>query len=282
MAAPETRYARSGDLPIAYQTVGDGPQDLVFVHGWISHIEHVWEEPSVARFYSRLASFTRLILIDKRGTGMSDPVPLDRLPTLEERMDDVRAVMDAAGSQRATLFGTSEAGALNLMFAATYPDRTAALILLNSYARIAWAQDYPWGIPADAAGELLKSIDAGSGHGVAPDAPGAPPANDTAHAAAVGDGRWREVLDRFYSAVRRELAGFGGRELDSAGDGVFASFDGPARAIRCGVAIARAVRPLDLAVRVGLHTGECEVIGDKVGGIAVHIGARVAAQAHAD
>ena len=123
METPETRYARSGDVHIAYQTVGDGPRDLVFVHGWISHIEHVWEEPSVARFFSRLASFTRLILLDKRGTGMSDPVPLDRLPTLEERMDDVRAVMDAAGSERATLFGTSEAGALNLLFAATYPER---------------------------------------------------------------------------------------------------------------------------------------------------------------
>ena len=388
MAAPETRYARSGDLHIAYQTVGDGPQDLVFVHGWISHIEHVWEEPSVARFFSRLASFTRLILLDKRGTGMSDPVPLDRLPTLEDRMDDVRAVMDAAGSQRATLFGTSEAGALNLMFAATYPDRTAALILLNSYARIAWAPDYPWGIPADAAGELLKSIEAGWGQGVAFEALVASQANDpaqrawwaryqrlaaspgaavtllrraydtdarsvlsairvptlvlhragdpfsgpehgrylaehipgaryvelsgadhllfaedadrvvrervlatvlfadivdsTARAAAVGDRRWRDVLDRYYAAVRLELARFRGRELDTAGDGVFASFDGPARAIRCGVAIARAVRPLDLAVRVGLHTGECEVIGDKVGGIAVHIGARVAAQARAD
>ena len=183
MAAPETRYARSGDLHIAYQTVGDGPQDLVFVHGWISHIEHVWEEPSVARFFSRLASFTRLVLLDKRGTGMSDPVPLDRLPTLEERMDDVRAVMDAAGSDRATLFGTSEAGALNLMFAATHPDRTAALILLNSYARIAWAPDYPWGIPADAAGELLKSIEVGWGQGVAFEALVASQANDPAQRA---------------------------------------------------------------------------------------------------
>src|SRR5438094_3221028 len=135
METPETRYARSGDVHIAYQTVGDGPRDLVFVHGWISHIEHVWEEPSVARFFSRLASFTRLILLDKRGTGMSDPVPLDRLPTLEERMDDVRAVMDAAGSERATLFGTSESGAWNCMFPSTYPDRTAARSVLKSYTR---------------------------------------------------------------------------------------------------------------------------------------------------
>ena len=140
---PETRYAKSGNLHIAYQVTGDGPVDLVFVHGWISHIEHLWEEPSLARFLSRLASFSRLILLDKRGTGLSDPVPLDKLPTLEERMDDLRAVMAAAGSERAALLGTSEAGALNLLFSATHPERTAALILLNSYARLTWAEDYP-------------------------------------------------------------------------------------------------------------------------------------------
>jgi pimeloyl-ACP methyl ester carboxylesterase len=400
VAIPQTRYARSGQLHIAYQVVGDGPQDLVFVHGWIAHIEHVWEEPSLARFFNRLASFTRLILLDKRGTGMSDPVPLDGLPTLEERMDDVRAVMDAAGSERAALFGTSEAGALNLLFAAANPERTAALILLNSYARIAWADDYPWGIPAEAAAELLEAIEAGWGEGVAFEALVASQVNDpamrawwaryqrlaaspgaavtllrrafdtdaravlsairvptlimhrradpfsgpehgrylaehipgarfvklsgadhllfaegadqiiaevrefltgtreeheservlatilfvdiaesTARAAALGDRRWRDLLDRYYAAVRAELGRFRGRELDTAGDGVFASFDGPARAIRCGVAVANAVRPLGIAVRVGLHTGECEVIGDKVGGIAVHIGARVATRA---
>ena len=180
VAAPQTRYARSGDLHIAYQVVGDGPQDLVFVHGWISHIEHVWEEPSLARFFNRLASFTRLILLDKRGTGMSDPVPLDRLPTLEERMDDIRAVMDSAGSERATLFGTSEAGALNLLFAATHPERIGALILLNSYARIAWAEDYPWGIPAEAGAELLKAIEASWGEGVLFEALVASQANDPA------------------------------------------------------------------------------------------------------
>src|ERR1700675_3819979 len=128
---PETRYARSGNLHIAYQVAGDGPIDLVFVHGWISHIEHMWEEPSLARFLRGLASFSRLILLDKRGPGLSDPGPPDQLPTLEERMDDVRAVMDAAGSPRAAMMGTSEAGALNLLFAATYPERAASLILLN-------------------------------------------------------------------------------------------------------------------------------------------------------
>src|SRR3989338_4721659 len=164
---PETKYARSGTLHIAYQVTGQGNVDLIFVHGWISHIEHLWEEPSVARFLRRLASFSRLILLDKRGTGLSDPVPLDKLPTLEERMDDVRAVMDAAGSPRAVLLGTSEAGALNLLFAATYPERTAALILLNSYARLAWSEDYPWGIPGDAAEGLLRNIEDGWGKGVA-------------------------------------------------------------------------------------------------------------------
>lgn len=152
---PETRYAKSGNVHIAYQVTGDGPVDLVFVHGWISHIEHLWEEPNLARFLNRLASFSRLILLDKRGTGLSDPVPLDKLPTLEERMDDLRAVMDAVGSQRAALLGTSEAGALNLLFSATHPDRTAALILLNSYARLTWAEDYPHGIPPTGAEQLL-------------------------------------------------------------------------------------------------------------------------------
>jgi pimeloyl-ACP methyl ester carboxylesterase len=164
---PETRYARSGNLHIAYQVAGDGPVDLVFVHAWISHIEHLWEEPSLARFLSRLASFSRLILLDKRGTGLSDPVPLDKLPTLEERMDDLRAVMDAAGSERAALLGTSEAGALNLLFSATHPDRTAALILLNSYARLTWAEDYSYGIRPNDADKLLEAIESGWGKGVA-------------------------------------------------------------------------------------------------------------------
>src|SRR3989338_5112109 len=158
---PETKYARSGTLHIAYQVTGQGNVDLIFVHGWISHIEHLWEEPSVARFLRRLASFSRLILLDKRGTGLSDPVPLDKLPTLEERMDDLRAVMDAVGSERAALMGTSEAGALSLLFAATHPSRTVALVLLNSYARLAYAPDYAHGIPAEQAQGLLQAIEEG-------------------------------------------------------------------------------------------------------------------------
>ena len=164
---PETKYARSSDYHIAYQTIGTGPLDLLFLHGWISHIEHLWEEPRIARFLDRLASFSRLILLDKRGTGLSDPVPLDRLPTLEERMDDVRAVLDAVGSKRAAFFGTSEAGALSLLFAATYPSRTTALVFLNSYARLAYAPDYPQGIPAEQALGLLQAIEEEWGKGVA-------------------------------------------------------------------------------------------------------------------
>lgn len=397
---PETKYAKSGDYHIAYQTIGTGPLDLVFMHGWISHIEHMWEEPRMARFLDRLGSFSRLILIDKRGTGMSDPVPLDRLPTLEERMDDVRAVLDAVGSERAAFLGTSEAGALSLLFAATYPSRTTALVLLNSYARLAHAPDYPQGIPAEQAQGLLQAIEEGWGKGVAFEAlvasqadnasmkswwaryqrlaaspgaavtllrsayetdarsvlpaiavpvlvlhragdpftgpehgrylaehiPGAkfvelsgvdhlffaedmdrllseiqefltgvPEAREpdrvlatvmfvdivssTEHATRLGDRQWRDVLDRYYAIARRQLARFRGREIDTAGDGLFATFDGPARAIRCARTIVDEVSVLEIAVRVGIHSGECEVIGDKVGGIAVHTGARIAGRA---
>jgi class 3 adenylate cyclase len=339
-------------------------------------------------------------LLDKRGTGMSDPVPLDRLPTLEERMDDVRAVMDAAGSTRATLMGTSEAGALNLLFAATNPERTASLVLLNSYARLAWSEDYPWGIRAADAEGLLDAIQQGWGKGVAFEAlvasqsdnasmrawwaryqrlaasPGAAVtllrraldtdargvlstirvptlilhragdpftgaehgrylahhiagaryvelagvdhlffaedsdrllaeiqefltgereaveservlatvlfvdiAGSIAEAARLGDRRWHDRLEAFYRTVRAELSRFRGRELDTAGDSLFATFDGPARAIRCASAILDGVRAHNMEVRTGLHTGECEVIGAKVGGLAVHIGARIAALA---
>lgn len=397
---PETKYARSSDYHIAYQTIGTGPLDLLFLHGWISHIEHLWEEPRIARFLDRLASFSRLILLDKRGTGLSDPVPLDRLPTLEERMDDVRAVLDAVGSKQAAFFGTSEAGALSLLFAATYPSRTTALVLLNSFARLAYAPDYPQGIPAEQALGLLQAIEEEWGKGVAFEAlvasqtdnasmkswwaryqrlaaspgaavrllqsafetdarsvlpaitvpvlvlhragdpftgpehgrylaervPGAkfvelsgvdhlffaedmdrllseiqefltgvPEAREpdrvlvtvmfvdivgsTEHLTRLGDRQWRDVLDRYYAIARRQLVRFRGREIATAGDGLFATFDGPARAIRCARTIADEVSVLEIAVRVGIHSGECEVMGDNVGGIAVHTGARIAGQA---
>jgi pimeloyl-ACP methyl ester carboxylesterase/DNA-binding CsgD family transcriptional regulator len=154
-----TKYATSGDASIAYQVLGDGPVDLVFVMGWVSHLDAFWEEPRFARFLHRLTGFSRLILLDKRGTGLSDPVPLHRLPTLEQRMDDVRAVMDAVGSQRAAVLGVSEAGALCTLFAATYPDRVAALILIGCYARRLWAPDHPWGYTPDDVAARLAEIE---------------------------------------------------------------------------------------------------------------------------
>jgi pimeloyl-ACP methyl ester carboxylesterase len=399
---PETRYAKSGDCHIAYQVVGRGPIDVVFVMGFVSHVEHAWDDPRMAHFFRRIASFARLILFDKRGTGMSDAVPLLQLPTLEQRMDDVRAVMDAAGSQRAALVGVSEGGPLSLLFAATYPERTAAMVVIGSYARVAWAADYAFGTKPEVWSAMLDRMEQGWGKGVllsafapslAQDAaaragwaryqrqassPGATAAlvrmayeidarailpsirvptlvlhragdrmipveharylarhipaaqyvelpgadhffftgdadayldrieefvtgerhvresdrvlatvlfadivGSTERAAQLGDARWHTLLDSFYGVARRQLERFRGREVDSAGDGFFATFDGPARAVRCGAAIGSGVRPLGLALRIGVHTGECEVMGAKVGGIAVHIGARVAAQAQA-
>ena len=397
---PRTQYAKSGRVHIAYQVLGEGPLDLVLVHGWLSHLELLWDHPAAARSLRRLASFSRLILFDKRGTGLSDPVPVDQLPTLEQRMDDVRAVMDAAGSERSALMGTSEGGPMNLLFAATYPKRIAALILYASCARLSAASDYPWGTPPDVRDKLLDRIDKEWGTGVVLSAVAASYTNDpqmrewwaryqrqaaspgasvallrmaydidvravlntirtptlilhrtqdrmmpvghsrymaehihgakfvelpgqdhlfwagdadamldeirefltgtrepgeperilatvlfadivasTDHAAHLGDHRWHELLDGYYDLARRELARFRGREIDTAGDGFFAAFDGPARAVRCAQAIAKGVRTLGIEVRAGCHTGECEIIGEKLGGIAVHIGARVAALA---
>jgi len=397
---PETRYAKSGDLNIAYQVLGEGPFDLVYVPGWISNVELMWEEPAHAHLLRRLASFSRLILFDKRGTGLSDAVPLDRLPTLEERMDDVRAVMDAAGSQRAALFGSSEGGLMSVLFAATYPERTRALTALAIYAKRIWSPDYPWAPAPQARAAEIESIEESwggemdisdlapsadeafrrravaylrrsaspgaavallrmntqidvrdvlptirvptlvlhrvgdrdvsveEGRWIAAQIPGAkyvelpgdehliwagdvdavvdeveefltgarplPEANRvlstvlftdivdaTARTAELGDRRWREVLDEHHARVRRQLDRFRGRELDTAGDGFFATFDGPARAVRAAWAIRESLRELGIEVRAGLHTGECELMQDKVGGIAVHTGARVAGAAGA-
>ena len=395
---PTTRYAKSGDVHIAYQVVGEGPLDLVLVPGWVSHVENAWEEPSFARFLRRLTSFCRLILLDRRGTGLSDPVAT--LPTLEQRMDDVRAVMDAVGSERATLFGISEGGPMCILFAATYPDRTAALVLYGTFARGLSDPEYPWGITPTQMERLLARIDREWGTGitaklfarsiahdeqhvqswgrferlaVSPGAarvllqiafdsdvrhvlpsirvptlvlhrsgdpaihvdgarymaeriPGAKyvelPGGDhfpwtgdmdaildeveefltgarhgpeadrvlatvlftdivgaTERAVELGDRQWRYLLERHHSLVRRELHRFRGREVDTAGDSFFATFDGPARAIRCARAIRDTVASLGITIRAGLHTGECEVMGDKISGIAVHIGARVVGQA---
>jgi pimeloyl-ACP methyl ester carboxylesterase len=397
MTAPEVRYARSGDLRIAYQVVGSGPLDLVFVPGFTSNIDLFWEMPEWADFFSRLAAFSRLILFDKRGTGLSDRVA--GIANLEERMDDVRAVMDAAGSQHAALFGGSEGGPMSLLFAATYPQRVRALVLYGSYARhpLLTLEDYLqeriglidrlWGtgdyalgrflptLPVDEAKrrtwarlerqsaspsaaitilKMVAEIDARDilpairvptlvihrvGDGAVPVEAGRYLASNiagakylelpgdnhvmlsepeivdriigeveefltgsrgvdeidrvlatvmftdivdsTKRAAALGDRDWRTLREHHDSAVRRLLSRFRGHEVKNLGDGFLATFDGPARAVRCAAAISDAVRPLGVAVRSGLHTGEIELTADDVTGIAVHIAARVAAEAGA-
>jgi class 3 adenylate cyclase len=400
MKAPETRYAKSGDENIAYQVVGKGPPDLVLVDQWFSNMEAQWEFPPLARLLTRLASFSRLILLDKRGTGLSDPVPLGALPTLEEWMDDVRAVIEAAGSERAAIVGGIGASYLAILFAATHPDRTSALVLVDGYARASQAPDYPWGIPAEVLPAQLDQVRYGWGKGilldfVAPTAGtdpdvrnayaryerqsaspgsaramvqmlhesdvrhvlptirvptlviqhtegariGAPhgrylaehidgaryvelPGRDnliwagdqerlieeiqefltgtrpvvepdrvlatvmftdivdsTVRASDMGDVRWRDLLARHDDLIRRELERHRGREVKTTGDGFLATFDGPARGVRCAQAIGSALSPLGIQIRAGLHTGEVELTGDDVRGIAVHIGARVAALA---
>jgi pimeloyl-ACP methyl ester carboxylesterase len=402
---PDVQYAKSGDVNIAYQVTGEGPFDLVFVPGYVTHLELHWAIPSFAPFLERLSSFSRLIRFDKRGTGMSDRV--SGAPTLETRMDDVRAVMDAVGSRRAAFYGLSEGAAMSLLFAATYPERMAALVVRSAFPRRMWAPDYPWGQtveeyereveralrifgPREQAREAVRSLGpftdtevesflqmlrfgaspgalealhrmnkeidirhvlpavrvptlilhgsedaivpfevgryiasqiptarvveiAGVGH-LAFGNPGATLVADelerfltevreagaweeeepdrvlatvlftdivgsTEKATELGDRAWRELLERHHALIRRELVRFRGAELDVAGDGFFARFDGPARGVRCACAITESVRELGLEVRAGLHTGECEVMDSKVGGIAVHIGARVASEA---
>jgi class 3 adenylate cyclase/pimeloyl-ACP methyl ester carboxylesterase len=400
---PETRYARSGDVSIAYQVVGEGPPDLIHVPA-ISHLELAWEDASQARFLNRLASSCRLIMLNQRGTGMSDRVP--GVPTLEMRMDDIRAVMDRVGSEQAVVFGLGDASPLCVLFAATYRERTSGLVLMNSSPRFVRSPDLPW-LPTRAEIELtadeferrwgepafmdeflhtnnpsitdqergsfgrllrfsvspgsaaayvrmnldvdvchvlpsirvptlvlhrtgLRSWDIRSGHYLADEIvgprlvelPGAdfvPSLGDqepmfseldgflrdvatgklwevepdrvlatvlftdivgaTARAAELGDRAWRELLQKHHETVRRELRRFRGREIDTAGDGFLATFDGPARAIQCAWAIRDRLGELGLEVRAGLHTGECERLDAKVGGIAVHIGARVVAEA---
>jgi class 3 adenylate cyclase len=390
---PETHYAKSGDVNIAYQVVGDGPLDLVLVSGFVSHLDLDWEEPRMAHFFRRLASFSRLICFDKRGTGLSDRP--GGLPDLETRMDDVRAVMDAVDCEQAALLGYSEGGPMCCLFAATYPMRTSALVLYGSYAkRQDPDDDYPWaptraerrahaeeleanwGVDAHL-GSMAPNADAAlrawwarrsrgaaspgavrdlvlmnseidvrpvlpmiqvpalvlhrtgdqdsrpeEGRYLAEHIPGARfvelPGEDhlvllgadqivdeveefltgtrpmrepdrvlatvlftdivasTERVAVLGDRGWRELLAAHHSTVRRQLDRFQGREVDTAGDGFLATFDGPARAVRCGYAIRGAVGELGLEIRAGVHTGEVELADGKVTGIAVHTGARVA------
>ena len=399
--SPEMRYARSGDVSIAYQVLGDGPYDLVWTPGALSHLELRLEDEGVARFYRALSSFSRLIVFDKRGTGLSDRAA--GIADLETRMDDIRAVMDAAGSEAAAVCGVSEGGPMALLFAATYPERVRALVSYGSLPRFVRGPNFPWGEPkheylaeaeaeAEAWGteEIAREFLVSQGMDASPEAvrerarkdrltigpgayvqlarmnaeidvrpilptirvptvvlhrredhipidgarwmaeqipgarfvelPGGPHmaylgdwesvvaairefvepiclesahpydsvlatvlftdlVGSTAKAVELGDRRWRELLEQHHARIRSQLALFRGIELDTAGDGFFARFDGPARAIRCACAIRDAVTDLGLEVRAGLHTGECEVVDGKVAGVAVSIGARVAAHA---
>jgi pimeloyl-ACP methyl ester carboxylesterase len=396
---PETQYAVSGEVRVAYQVVGDGPRDLVLAPGFVSNLELAWEHPPYERFMRRLASFARVIVFDKRGSGLSDPV--GEAATLEERMDDIRAVMDAAGAERADVFGWSEGATMTALFGASRPDRVSALVLYGSFARGTPAKGYPWAVAPDAwelwlqedeeewwgqglslmtfapsqfeddealvrwwgrferqsmsprmaraairlnmeldIRDVLPSVhlptlvihrtdDILSVEGARwlaeqiPDARFVELAGEdhwpwitdpdeivdeveefltgerheheldrvlatvlftdivgsTERATALGDRRWGDLLEQHDRLVRRELGRHRGLEVKTTGDGVLATFDGPARGINCARAICAQVRPLGIEVRAGLHTGECELRNGDVGGIAVHIGARVAGMA---
>ncbi len=397
---PETHYVQNGDINIAYQIVGSSDLDIVFVMGWVSHLEYFWKEPHFAAFLNRLASFSRLILFDKRGTGLSDRVPIKDLPTLEQRMEDVHAVMDAVGSERAVLIGVSEGGPMCSLFAATYPDRTTALVMIGTYAKRIWEKDYPWGVSLadrEAFFELMRH-DWGKPFGIEERAPsmandknfrnwwatylrmGASPGAAVAltkmnaeidvrnvlptirvptlvihrsgdiclkveegrfvasnipgcryvelggidHLPFVGNQKeildeietfltglrhseeydrvlatvmhvkilephieteerrkkeWRNLLENSKVYVRRQLEIFKGREVSYDENGILATFDGPARAIRCACAITDSAQRLNMRVKTGLHTGECDVVGDKFSGVAVNLARQIAEEA---
>jgi pimeloyl-ACP methyl ester carboxylesterase len=266
MVSAVTQYTKNGDIHLAYQVIGDGPVDLVMVPGFISHIECYWEEPSFARALKWLARFSRLIIFDKRGTGLSDRV--SDMPTIEQRMDDVRAVMDAAGSERAAILGVSEGGAMSTVFAATYPERTSMLILYGAFAEFSsW---YPAQKRLDAFFNYCETK-WGTGDSVRSYAPTL--AEDHRFK------KWWARFERQGASPGSELNRFGGKTEDTIGDGVLATFDGPARAIRCAIECGESVERLGLKIRAGLHTGECQLLDNKVSGITVNIGARVVREA---
>lgn len=400
-ALPKTRYARNGESYLAYQELGDGPLDIVVIESWVHHVEAFWSVPEIARQRRRLASIGRVIILDRRGTGLSDPVAPAHLPDLDTQVADVVAVMDAAGVDGAALIGFVDGGGLALQLAATHPERCSSLVLWNTAARMTLDTDYPWGAPADVllglvdrqAADWLRSdpgflrelvpsradderfiqhladlgrsavppgvvtqfyresvladlrkflpavqaptlvlqraegtvVSAGMGRYVADHIAnsryveiggtdhmwftergdevldeieefltGARTAADpdrrlatvlftdivgsTATAAELGDARWRALLDQHDDIVRGELDRFGGHEVDTTGDGFLATFDAPIRAIRCARAMGDTLAGIGVAIRAGVHTGEVEVRGEQIGGLAVHIGARVAAQ----
>jgi class 3 adenylate cyclase len=402
MASPHTRYAKAGDVHVAYQVAGEGPPDLVLVSTWFSHVEARWDFPGFAYYLRRLASFSRVISFDKRGIGLSDPVQVDRLPFLEEWMSDVRAVMDAVGVERAVLLGANEGSMMAALFAATYPDRVSSLVLANATARPAWAPDNPSGVRPEVVDAIVSSVDAAwgegltmasvnpsiagddravqawgrflrlaaspavaaavirmifeldvrsvlptirvptlvvsrrdalfsaaSGRAVADLIPGAEfvevpgvdyglavgdvdpvidevetfvtgtrPTHDidrvlatvlftdivdsTARAAELGDRGWRALLDSHEEIARAEVQAHGGLIADFTGDGVVATFDGPARAVRAALALRDRVHALGIAIRSGLHTGEIERRDGDIAGLGVHIAARVMALAGGD
>jgi class 3 adenylate cyclase len=394
---PDTRYARSGDLHIAYQVFGEGSVDLVLVPGFISNVEESWDDPSAARWLERLGRFARVIAFDKRGTGLSDRV--GSVPSLDERMDDARAVMDAAHSERAVLLGISEGGSLAALFAASQPDRCSSLILYGAFSKFSgwypteeklvafyryieekwgtgesvwkyapsmvddpgfkkiWARHERLGATPAAAKALMRmnqeidishvlsairvptlvihrtddaAVGVDQGRFLAQHIPGARLAEfagadhlpyiganaddiadeiqefvtgarpvaemdrvlatvlltdivgSTRRAADLGDRRWRALLDQHDGFVRQEITRFRGREVKALGDGFLATFDGPARAVRCAAALVQGARSIGLQIRCGLHTGEIELKGDDIAGIAVHIAARIAAEAQDD
>ena len=400
MRVPETRYARSGDLSIAFQVVGEHARDLVWIRGNVSDLETLWEQPRFVEYVKSLTEFSRVLVFDKRGTGLSDSV--HGVPTLDARMDDARAVMDAVGSARAVLHASYEGARLAVLFAATYPERTTALVLVDPSARGTWAPDYPWAPTSERWRSTIQEVaenwgrddflerlaveanpratsddevrrwfvrhlrrSASPGSAVAfnrmvmegdvrdilaavrvptlvlarpaaldeagyvagripgaqllelpgedgvywlnPDVvdiwvaetrrflehtPDEPPSDrvlativftdlvgSTMRAAELGDRKWRALLERHHEAVRRSLTIHRGRELDTAGDGFFAAFESPTRAIECASDIREATRSLDLELRVGIHTGEFERLRDKLSGIAVSTAARTCSAA---
>ncbi len=401
MRIPETQFAMNGDLAVAYQVLGDGPRDLLFLPNFLTNCEAAWEVPEIRRWMEHIATFTRYIAFDQPGTGVSDPISLDAPPSLEQWIDSARVVLDAVGSTEAAVICNDGGVGSGALFAATYPSRVSAFVAVDGYARTRWDEDYPFGTPPDFFDDLLEGIAAVWGTGALqqsvnwdvawneemlrafarferqaasprmarqmfrfvsdldvrdilptircptlvihhaenpafslehgrylaehiPDAklvvvPGRnfyPLFDDwreimdeirefltgtrgggadedrvlatvlftdivdsTSRAAKMGDRAWRGLLDAHDAIVRSQLERFRGREVKTVGDGFLATFDGPQRAIKCAIAIRESVHPLGIEIRAGLHTGECEMRGEDVGGIAVHIGARVATEA---
>jgi class 3 adenylate cyclase len=278
----ETRYALNGDLRVAYRTSLEGPRDIVFVPNWFTCCEHLPELPPLQGWIEAMASLGRLIFFDQPGTGASDPVTPGALPTLEQWADSITAVLADLESREAVLATVDGAFATGAMFAATHPSRTTALVALEGYANFEGNDDVK-------SEEVLADTQflTGEKPEVADDRVLATVlftdiVDSTRRAAEIGDRDWHALLDAHDAVVRAQLSRFRGREVNTSGDGFLAMFDGPQRAIRCAMAIHDAVQALGIEVRAGLHTGECEIRGDDIGGIAVHIGARVSALAGAN